>query len=607
MSSTDGQRLVGGRYLLVEPLGRGGMGTVWRATDQVLERVVAVKETHPQPAGEAREERWERARREALAVARIAHPHVIDIYDLVHQDDRAWLVTEFVDGPSLADHVAQNGPLDVRRVAEIGAQLLDALGAVHAVGALHRDVKPANVLLRPDGAVVLCDFGIATLAGADSLTVPGGVLGSVEYIAPERLTGGDVGPASDLFSLGCTLAALIGGRSPFARQVPVASLHAVASEPAEIPAAAGPLGGLLESLLRKDPAERPAPEEVARVLRTVAQGAGPSRGDTRLWTGPVPAPARRRRSRALRRSLVVAAALLLVGGSAVAATVLHERSAPRAGSGGAEGAAAQAKKELRVMTLNTWDAGQHVDGAAGAMARAIRSSGADVVALQESSPALTSQVAAALGWRHRTDGDAGVDLLSRRPVQAQDSFTDDDSGAEAVAVRVSGVWVYSVRLDPENYGPYNACFDEDSYQDIYADEESRAAQAAAVARWTGSAPAIVAGDLNGPSHLDWTEDTKDHHCDSVVEWPTTKAFADHGFQDSFREVHPDPAADRGDTWSTVAKRNTDHDDRPEPQDRIDFVLHKGGATKALASRTVGAGQGWPSDHRAVLTTFRLLN
>lgn len=135
-----------------------------------------VKEMHVQPVGEAGDERWERARREALAVARMAHPHVIGIYDLVHEDDRVWMVTEYVDGPSLAEHVSHAGPLDVARVAEIGVQLLDALDAVHTAGALHRDVKPANVLMRPDGRVVLRDFGIATMAGSESLTVPGGSL-----------------------------------------------------------------------------------------------------------------------------------------------------------------------------------------------------------------------------------------------------------------------------------------------------------------------------------------------------------------------------------------------------------------------------------------------
>ncbi|WP_367038175.1 protein kinase [Streptomyces sp. Je 1-332] len=605
MSSGGGQRLVAGRYLLVELSGRGGMGTVWRANDQLLERVVAVKEMHVQPVGEAGDERGERARREALAVARMAHPHVIGIYDLVHEDDRVWMVTEYVDGPSLAEHVSHAGPLDVARVTEIGVQLLDALDAVHAAGALHRDVKPANVLMRSDGRVVLCDFGIATMAGSESLTVPGGVIGSVEYIAPERLTGGDVGAPSDLFSLGCALSALLCGRSPFARSVPAATLHAVANEAPDLPAAAaGPLRDVLEGLLCKDPAERLSSAGAARLLRSAAIETPPGRGSTRVWAAPPPEP-ERRRPRGVRRPLVIAAALALAAGGATAAALLPGTFLRGGEADAGKAAAAPAQKKLRVMTLNTWDAGKHVEHGARAMARVIRLSGADVVALQESSSALTAEIAAQLGWKHRTDSGTDVELLSRRPVQGRDFFSDEESGAEAVAARVDGVWVYSVRLDPEDYGPYNACFDKDAYDDIYADEDTRTSQAEAVARWTGASPAIVAGDFNGPSHLDWTEDTKDHHCDSVVEWPATKAFADSGFKDSFREVNPDPAADRGDTWSTVWKRNTAYDDYPEPQDRIDFVLHKGGTTKAVASRVIGGGQTWPSDHRAVLTTFRL--
>ncbi|MEV5809785.1 protein kinase domain-containing protein [Streptomyces parvulus] len=601
MRSTGGQRLVADRYLLVEPVGRGGMGTVWRATDQVLERVVAVKEMHARPSGEGNEERWERARREALAVARITHPHVINVYDFVREDDRAWLITEFIDGPSLAEHVARQGPLSPHRAAAVGEQLLDALGALHAVGVLHRDVKPANALLRPDGRVVLCDFGIATITGSDSLTVPGGILGSVEYIAPERLSGGAVGAASDLFSLGSTLVALLTGRSPFLRDTPAATLHAVLHEPADIPDTAAELRDLLQSLLRKEPEERPALAEASRALRGAADHA-PASGDTRRWTGPVPAPARRPRRGIPRRWLGIAAALVLVGGGTVAA-VKHLGS-PDTDNGPDKGTAV-APKTLRVMTLNAWDAGGHVSDAAAAITREIKASGADVVALQESDTSLTSQIAADLGWHGHTDSGTDLALISRLTLQGQDFLSDADSGAEAVAVRVEGIWVYSVRLAPEDYGPYNACFDGESYEDIYAQEETRRAQAEAVARWTGSSPAVVGGDFNGPSHLDWTEDTKERHCGSVVEWPATKAFQDAGFEDSYRALHPDPATDRGETWSTVWKRNTDNDDYPEPQDRIDFVLHKGEATKALTSRTIGDARAWPSDHRAVLTTFRI--
>src|SRR5262249_54857266 len=160
------------------------------------------------------------ALREARAIARVSHPGVVEVYDLVEQEDQLWIVMELVDGPSLAHHLEASGPVPLPRIAEIALQLLGALQAVHAVGALHRDVKPANVLLRADGRVVLPDFGIAAPSGAEPLTMVGSLLGSVEYMAPERLLGEPSGPASDLFSLGVTLCVLASGRSPFARPTP---------------------------------------------------------------------------------------------------------------------------------------------------------------------------------------------------------------------------------------------------------------------------------------------------------------------------------------------------------------------------------------------------
>lgn len=268
MSGSGEARIVAERYLLLERLGRGGMGTVWRATDQVLGRTVAVKEVHLGGGGEGVATQVQRAHREARAIAGLSHPGVINIYDLVADDSGLWLVMELVDGPSLADHVARDGVLAPSTVAGIGRQLLAALEAVHATGALHRDIKPGNVLLRRDGRVVLCDFGIAALAGTAPLTTDGGVVGSLEYIAPERLRGQPAGPASDLFSLGCTLCALLSGSSPFARPEAAAVLHAVAYEEAVLPAAAGPLGPVLAALLSKDPAARPSVAETVRMLES---------------------------------------------------------------------------------------------------------------------------------------------------------------------------------------------------------------------------------------------------------------------------------------------------------------------------------------------------
>ncbi|MEO3802193.1 protein kinase [Nonomuraea sp. B1E8] len=309
--------------MLLDRLGSGGMGTVWRATDRLLDRTVAVKETHVRATGVKGAEHAARARREAHAIARISHPNVVNIHDLVDHDQRLWLVMEYVDGPSLKEHVASNGPMDPAAVAGIGLQLLSALDAVHAAGALHRDVKPGNILLRRDGRVVLCDFGIAALAGSESLTASGAVVGSFEYIAPERVSGLPVGPPSDLFSLGATLCVLLSGRSPFARPEPVGVLNAVIRDEPDIPASAGPLRPALEALLRKNPADRPSVEQASEMLRPLAATAPGTQHFA--MGGAVPR----------RRVLGVAAvsAVVLVA-AAVGAGVLMSRSEAGAGAEG---------------------------------------------------------------------------------------------------------------------------------------------------------------------------------------------------------------------------------------------------------------------------------
>ncbi|WP_328665840.1 protein kinase [Streptomyces sp. NBC_00322] len=323
MIPSDKQRLIADRYLLTDLIGRGGMGAVWRATDQLLQRTVAVKELPFGGDGEGSR----RALREARAIARVSHPHVIDIYDLVEFEDRLWIVMELVEGPSLSRHLASVGPLSPSRAAEIGLQLLDALGAVHAAGALHRDVKPANVLLRGDGSVVLSDFGIAALADGESLTSTGELMGSLDYIAPERLHGKQAGPPSDLFSLGATLCVLVSGRSPFAQPTPAAVLHAVAYDEPDIPDCADPLGMVIERLLHKDPAERLSAADTVDALRSIGtQEPGTLKQTLRAPT--LPPPPRRRR---LRWAAVSLAALLLAGGAATA-LVMNRPSAHHAAS-----------------------------------------------------------------------------------------------------------------------------------------------------------------------------------------------------------------------------------------------------------------------------------
>ncbi|WP_139058285.1 serine/threonine-protein kinase, partial [Streptomyces prasinopilosus] len=242
-------RLIAGRYLLHDILGRGGMGTVWRAHDQLLDRQVAAKELHIATDGdEDHRVRMRRAVREARAVARVPHPHVIGVHDLVEHEDRLWIVMELVQGPSLADRVARSGPLTPQHTAVLGLQLLDALKAVHDAGTLHRDVKPANVLLRPDGGAVLTDFGIAALDDGEFLTTTGQLVGSIEYMAPERALAQESGPASDLWSLGATLATVCGGRSPFRRTAYPATLHAVVYDEAVLPERLGPLRPVVGAL-----------------------------------------------------------------------------------------------------------------------------------------------------------------------------------------------------------------------------------------------------------------------------------------------------------------------------------------------------------------------
>lgn len=272
-SGGDDVRLIGGRYQLGNRLGRGGMGTVWRAYDQMLEREVAAKELNVASDDREYQRRLRRAQREARTVARVHHPHVVGVHDLVEHDDRLWIVMELIDGPNLARRIADDGPLTPRHTAALGLQLLGALEAVHAAGALHRDVKPANVLLRRDGSAVLTDFGIAALEDDESLTTTGELLGSIGYMAPERLTAEEVGPPSDLWSLGATLSAVASGVPPFQRATGAAALHAVTFADPEIPDRVGPLRPIVEALLNKSPGLRPSAATIGAALRRVADGA----------------------------------------------------------------------------------------------------------------------------------------------------------------------------------------------------------------------------------------------------------------------------------------------------------------------------------------------
>ncbi|MCX4748538.1 protein kinase [Kitasatospora sp. NBC_01287] len=274
ISGAETRRMLAGRYELGDRLGRGGMGTVWRARDLMLDREVAVKElTVNHLPEEDLAILQSRMKQEARAAARIKHGGVITIHDVLEQDGRPWIVMELIDGRSLADVVAQDGPLSPREAAEVGTQVLAALHRGHQLGVLHRDVKPANVLLESGtGRVVLLDFGIAKFEGSSELTRPGDLVGSPDYLAPERAQGERPGPASDLWGLGATLYAAVEGQSPFRRHDPLSTLAAVVSEPLPHSRNAGALGPVLAALMAKDAKDRPEADEALRMLREVTAG-----------------------------------------------------------------------------------------------------------------------------------------------------------------------------------------------------------------------------------------------------------------------------------------------------------------------------------------------
>ncbi|OKI42216.1 serine/threonine-protein kinase [Micromonospora sp. CB01531] len=265
---------IGGRYSLRSPVGNGGMGTVWRATDTLLRRDVAVKEVVLPPglAPSDRDALYERTLREARAAAAIQHPAVVQVYDVVTEGGRPWIVMELLDARSLADMVIEDGPVAPRVVAKIGIALLGALEVAHAIGVLHRDVKPANVLICSDGRCVLTDFGVARMPTDVQLTTPGMVLGSPHFISPERAMGQDFGPPSDLFSLGVTLYTAVEGRPPFDKGDPIETMHAVVEDPPATPQRSGPLTGVLMGLLEKDPALRYDVHTARRMLRELLAG-----------------------------------------------------------------------------------------------------------------------------------------------------------------------------------------------------------------------------------------------------------------------------------------------------------------------------------------------
>ncbi|WP_280213626.1 serine/threonine-protein kinase [Nocardia cyriacigeorgica] len=288
-------RLIAGRYRLTDPIGTGAMGVVWRATDVRLRRTVAVKQVllGPGLTREAALEAKLRAKREGRIAARLHHPNAITVFDVVEEDEQPWLVMEYMDAPSLAAKLAGGRTLPAMQVARIGAQAAAALAAAQDAGIVHRDVKPANLLVADDGTVKITDFGISRAVGDVTVTATGFLAGTPAYLAPEVARGENPEPASDVFALGSTLYAAVEGAPPFGEgDNPLAVLHAVARAEVRAPEQAGDLGPVLMRLLAATVDERPTMKEARRALEDVAAGRSPRVGvlaATKVLPHPSPA------------------------------------------------------------------------------------------------------------------------------------------------------------------------------------------------------------------------------------------------------------------------------------------------------------------------------
>lgn len=329
--------LVAERFELLGRLGAGGMGTVWQARDLLLEREVALKEMRSSGTEDPEESAVlrERVLREARVLARVRHPNVVTVHEVLDQQPYPWLVMELIVGSSLREILAE-GTLAPHRAAHIGLDILGALQAAHQAGVLHRDVKPGNVMIRPDGTAVLTDFGIATLEGSHTLTAPGAVTGSPEYMAPERIRAGQVGPASDLWSLGMLLYVCVEGDNPMRRDSLWQTLLAVCEQPIPLTSRAGALKPAIDGLLLREPEQRPQAEALAELLAAAARRESNTRTVTTLVEWPdegalVESPktevtTRPRRRRRRRRLLVVLGIVVCAALALSAAMVLADRS-----------------------------------------------------------------------------------------------------------------------------------------------------------------------------------------------------------------------------------------------------------------------------------------
>jgi eukaryotic-like serine/threonine-protein kinase len=303
-SVTGTRRVVAGRYLLLDRIGHGSVSTVWRASDLAADREVAIKEVQVPGFMTEHDRRvlHQRSLREARVAARLSHPGVVTVHDVIEAEGNPWIVMELVPGASLATVLAADGPMPAARAAGMGETLLGALASAHAAGIVHRDVKPANVLLAGGERTVLTDFGIATMEGDPCLTQAGMVMGTPGFCAPERIRGGPASPASDLWSLGATLYAAVEGHGPYdGAGSAMAVLASIVHGELPPPRSAGPLAPLIGSLMSREPARRPDAATAARLLGEVAAGraSGPAPGAGASWMLAA-RPGRHRRAQAWR-------------------------------------------------------------------------------------------------------------------------------------------------------------------------------------------------------------------------------------------------------------------------------------------------------------------
>ncbi|MFI1503320.1 serine/threonine-protein kinase [Streptomyces sp. NPDC020597] len=432
-------RLLAGRYRLGDVLGRGGMGTVWRAEDETLGRTVAVKELRfPGNIDEDEKRRLiTRTLREAKAIARIRNNSAVTVFDVVEEDDRPWIVMELVEGKSLAEVIREDGVLEPKRAAEVGLAILDVLRSAHREGILHRDVKPSNVLIAEDGRVVLTDFGIAQVEGDPSITSTGMLVGAPSYISPERARGHKPGPAADLWSLGGLLYASVEGSPPYDKGSAIATLTAVMTEQLEEPKNAGPLRDVIYGLLTKDPARRLDDAGARAMLNAVLHAPEPRYAEPADATKVVPLPAPpdgpgdRGSSAGAEAGEKLRGALRSVRKVAVAAGAVTSAAAARAKSGngssgsGSGGAGEAAKRS---------GASHHAGSASTAVSPTPPPPSAAAPAVQASgNPAQRSAPASTSGTAAGTAAGSGIASRAGSGAAASPSVPAARSGSGAVA------------------------------------------------------------------------------------------------------------------------------------------------------------------------------